>query len=706
MTSSAYEEAPEDGTPAWKRVAQERLARAIPPAEAQASTRGESDRGNPRAQTFTQDELYADAIPDVNLYDDLPEVHKVSDSEVERILGTTPHEQQYRLLGKGDTPTVRGDENIIRCPMPGHEDKSPSASFNSKNGAFNCMGCGADGDIFTVAAAHYGMNADSTDLPYIKRKLAAQLSGAQVEDYGNHEVLATPAVREVIELQTKKEQDESKSELEEMRLRLIKNEEVETDEPEQAEAEDFLEAVPEFETIVPEPLPTPESTPPSSQTELSWPLDQEPPDVDDYEKMLEPGTFLANYFTACSADRYPNDFHFFHGLLAVGYAAGRDVAYEDDPLVYGNLYVCFVSGTGTGKTNSRHWLYKVLAKAMPYDELDHLRSGVNRLPEAGSGETLIDSMASKEIPYPNRQPGEPASTKGRVKGFVDLDELETFMKKAAGNTSTLRPILTSMYSSNEVSTKSRTSGASIASEPFLSLTANVPPESLRHLMTSNDAFSGFLNRFTFVTARLEKDQRFKNKKVDFDTDALSLQLRELLAWCQVRREITMSPEAEELLEEFFKIEVSAAVPLVKEDADSMLARLDLFIKKYLLLFAVNEMKEVVDVPIAEKAIRLYWISKRNLQVVGVKVQMTATSELEDYIIDAVRAHFKKEAEPITAGDINGRKCQVARKVKALGLDRKDFDIALKNLVGSGDLVEIRGDKADKRVKPKYIPHID
>lgn len=704
--------------PKWKLRAQERLAKKNLPAEAAgngfgASTRGGSDRGNPRAQTFTQDELYADAIPDVNPRDELPKVHKVSDAEVERILDTTPYEQQYRLFGKGDMPqydAARG-EHRMRCPFPWHTDEHASGSFRvDENGkdVYNCFKCGG-GDIFSIAAAHYGMSADGGDLPYIKRKLAAQLSGAQVEDYGAHEVLATPAVREVIELQAKKEQDESKSELEEMRLRLIKNEEVEPVEPEQAEAteaEDFLEAVPEFDTIVPEPLPTPESTPPSSQTELSWPLDQEPPDVDNYEKMLESGTFLSNYFTACSADRYPNDFHFFHGLLAVGYAAGRDVAYSDDPVVYGNMYVCFVSGTGTGKTNSRHWLYKVLAKAMPYDELDHLRSGVNRLAEVASGETLIDSMMSKEIPYPNRQPGEPASTKGRVKGFVDLDELETFMSKAAGKTSTLRPILTSMYSSNEVSTRSRGSGTSIASEPFLSLTANVPPESLRELMTSNDAFSGFLNRFTFVTAKPEKEQRFKNKKVDFDADALSLQLRELLAWCQVRREITMSPEAEELLEEFFRIEISTVVPLVREDADSMLARLDLFIKKYLLLFAVNEMKDVIDIPIAEKAIRLYWISKRNLQVVGVKVKMSASSELEDIILDKIKSHFKKNAEPLTVGEINGNKCQIRAKLKALGLERKDLDIAIKNLVGSGDLVEVRGDKADKRVKPKYIPHID
>lgn len=705
--------AKQDETPAWKRIA-ERIEKEKndPPADA---LRGDRQGKSTGASVDPLYEQYQDAVPDVNLQDELPEVHRVSDAEVERILSTTPHERQYALFGKGDTPIVRGDEHNMRCPMPNHNDDHLSASFNSENGAFNCMGCEKKGDIFTVAAAHYHMNADSTDLPYIKRKLAGQLSGAPVEDYGNHEVLATPAVQEIIDLQAKKERDESKSELEEMRLRLIKNEEepVGTDTdgtdsaaPELKAVEDYAEAVPDFDTIVPDPLPTPESTAPSTRTDVDFPLDQEPPDVDDYTKMLEPGTFLADYYAAASKDRYPNDFHFFHGLLAVGYAAGRDVVFVDDPVVYGNLYVCFMSGTGTGKSNTRDWLNAVLRKALPWDEIDPTRSGVSYLAETASGETLIDSMVGKEIPYPNQKPGEPTSTTGRVKGFLNIDELESFIKKASGSSSTLRPVLTSMYASSEVSTRSRGSGTSIATEPFLSVTANVPPESLRSLMNSGDASSGFLNRFTFVTTGLRKSQKLLNPQVDFDVDALSLKLRELLAWCQVRREVTVSPEAAELLEEFFKVEIATTAPLVDHDRDDMLVRLEVFIKKYLLLFAINEMKEVVDVPVAEKAIRLYWLTKRNLNSAGVKIKTSATSELEEHILEKVVAQFKKDAEPITAGDIMGKKCQVVRKVKSLGLESKDFDIAMRNLVATGMLVEIKPDKSDKRVKPKYIPHID
>lgn len=705
--------------PAWKRIAQERLEKKNPPTEVDSgakgatSTRGDSVRGNTRAQTFTHDELYADAIPDVNLDEDLPEVHKVSDAEVERILSAIPIGRQYALLGKGDKPTERGDENIIRCPMPGHEDKSPSASFNSRNGAFNCMGCGAEGDILTVAAAHYGMNSDSTDLPYIKRRLAGELSGAPVEDYGNHEVLATPAVRELIEVQAKKEQDESKSEMEEMRLRLIKNDEAEpveqgepvADEVEvPSEEEMFQESLPEVEVEVPE------STPPSTETGLDFPLDQRPPNWDDYEEMLEPGTFLADFYNTCKMDLAPNDFHFFHGLLALGLASGRDAHLKDNPNVYGNMYLCFVANSGTGKTRSRFWLERIISIAMPWDELDSKRGGVLNTPLPGSGESLIDCMVSKEIAYPNAIPGDPSTTTGRVKAFIDIDELETFTSKSNHQTSTLRPILTSMYGGGVVATQSRGRGMSAAHEPYLSLATNVPPESLRTIVHKGDTFSGFLNRFTFAYISDEKltakEQDFFSDEVDFDEYALADKLRKVLHWCQHRRSISYTTEAKQTLRDFYKAELGKNSPLVNPSADPMFARLELAVKKYLLLFAVNEMKEVVDVPIVEKAIRMYWISRESLASVGVKVGSSATGELEDYIIERVRAHFKKEAEPLTAGEISGKKCQVNRKVKALGLDRKDFDSAIKNLVGSGDLVEIRGDKSDKRVKPKYIPHID
>lgn len=692
-------------------MAEERLAREKnPPAEAGGtSRRGDSGSGNTRAQTFTQDELYADSIPDVNLAGDLPEPYVASDTEVERIIDSTPIEAQYAKFGKGDTPEPRGAERIIRCPLPTHRDTHPSASYNVESGLFNCMGCGASGDIFRVAAAHYGMNDDSSDLPYIKRKLASDLSGAPVEQYGNHEVLATPTVRAAMEAEAKKDQDESKSELEEMRLRLIKNTDDDSDDHEDADdqgpLEDYSEAIPDIETKVPDPLPVPESTPPSTRSVLSFDLTKEPPN-NDYNSMLEPGTFLHDFYTTCSADPMPNDFHFFNGMLALGYASGRDAYFADLPPVYGNLYMCFVAPSGAGKSRSRYWLDKLIESAMPYDELDHLRSGVNRLADPNSGEKLIELMSAKEIPYPNKKPHDPATTKGRIKGLLYLDEFETFINSSGRTGNTLKNIITTMFGSDRAATSSRTGGVLLAEEPYLSLSANIPTESLRTAVNKGDTFSGFLNRFTFVNITTEKEQTFTSKPIHFDRDALSLQLRKIMSWCQVRRPLTLSPEAAELMEDFFKKVLAEDVPLVNQEADVMLARLDLFVKKYLLLFAVNEMKEVIDVPVAEKAIRLYWITKKNLQHVGVKIGTSATSELEDHIIEKVKAKFMKEPEPLTSGDIMGGKCKVTRKVKALGLESRDFETAMRNLVAIGALIEIRGDKSDRRVKPKYIPHVD
>jgi len=47
-----------------------------------------------------------------------------------------------------------GDEGIIRCPFPDHDDGTASFSFDNKKGLFNCFGCGRGGDVVNL---HYYM---------------------------------------------------------------------------------------------------------------------------------------------------------------------------------------------------------------------------------------------------------------------------------------------------------------------------------------------------------------------------------------------------------------------------------------------------------------------------------------------------------------------------------------------------------------------
>jgi CHC2 zinc finger len=60
-----------------------------------------------------------------------------------------------RLCGPGQLRKV-GDKWVARCPLPQHEDKTPSFTVYPKSNSFFCYGCLAGGDVVNLAAAAWG----------------------------------------------------------------------------------------------------------------------------------------------------------------------------------------------------------------------------------------------------------------------------------------------------------------------------------------------------------------------------------------------------------------------------------------------------------------------------------------------------------------------------------------------------------------------
>jgi hypothetical protein len=60
-----------------------------------------------------------------------------------------------RLTGPGGLRRV-GREWVGRCPLPEHEDRSPSFTVNAENGVFFCHGCLRGGDVVELARLAWG----------------------------------------------------------------------------------------------------------------------------------------------------------------------------------------------------------------------------------------------------------------------------------------------------------------------------------------------------------------------------------------------------------------------------------------------------------------------------------------------------------------------------------------------------------------------
>ena len=73
----------------------------------------------------------------------------------------TKHTRRYRGVSvtrvidaaKGEARELTG-----RCPLPDHEDRTPSFTVNPEKGVFYCHGCGAGGDVIDLAQAAWSID--------------------------------------------------------------------------------------------------------------------------------------------------------------------------------------------------------------------------------------------------------------------------------------------------------------------------------------------------------------------------------------------------------------------------------------------------------------------------------------------------------------------------------------------------------------------
>jgi len=86
-------------------------------------------------------------------------------------------------------PKRQGGFLVARCPLPGHDDKTPSFRLNRAEGWWKCMGCGrGGGDVIKFACAYWSLSWPH-DFP-----LALERLGARRGDPGEHRYLP-PAIK-------------------------------------------------------------------------------------------------------------------------------------------------------------------------------------------------------------------------------------------------------------------------------------------------------------------------------------------------------------------------------------------------------------------------------------------------------------------------------------------------------------------------------
>jgi hypothetical protein len=412
----------------------------------------------------------------------------------------------------------------------------------------------------------------------------------------------------------------------------------------------------------------------------------------DWRKIVPTDTFLHKYLEACCNDDAPEEYHFWHGLLALGHAAGRNAYLNDIRPVYGNLLVCLLGGTGYGKSRARAWLDDVIEAALPYRDNGLDTTGTKLVPVPASGENLIAQF--QHIAWDPSMPKGSSEVRTPVNGIVDYDEFAGLLARASRQGATLKQIIMGFSDSRgRITSSSNTGGTFEAISPFCSITASTQPKAVRPLLSRTDTSSGFLNRWIFVGGPRKKREVMGgvHSSIKVDLEPAIESLKKVRGWGGVERDVRFTEDG---LEEFERFIRKSVYPVQEKDDTDLLTRLDLTMKRLILLFCINERRTDADEQVVRRTEPVLSYLIHNYAILNAEIGITQMSELTDLIIKQVARIQKATGRGASARDIIA-----ALKRKSYSPDL--INRALKTMVELDWIDQIKQSKGPGRPTIRY-----
>lgn len=554
---------------------------------------------------------------------DLPEstFRSDDDDDIDRLLsGVDVIEAYRRWCGKME-PNVgsRRESIMVSCPNPAHPDKNPSAWINADKDCGNCALCGGFDkfDIFAWNRAFNvpGYKTDGT-FPALRRAMAEDMGWVTRRTPGGREYLAPIHGDDGDD-----EDDEAVPGFSEPpappRLSIVRAE---------SRSEDAAGDGADVESIA-----------------AADPLANVPP-IDWRSLLDEDSLFLRPWMELCSTDDLPEEFYFWLGLSALGLAVGNDVSLRDRLPVRPNLMLCLTGPSGMGKSRAYNALKDLMYHALPWGSGT---AGVRPIANPGSAEALLD-----EFCIPIYDPTDPKVIIGYepVKGLLYINELAGLTGKAQRAGNTTKQTLMELYDSPApIDTTARGHGKAHAENHFCQVVSTTQPGVMKDLLTSGDALSGFVNRWMFVLGQTKKPVAIGGTPLD--VRGVAAVLRGHRSWGALRRSITLTDDAEALWTRFFHTQV---VPLKMSPDSASFARLDLLMKKLMLLMAVDKRATVVDVRTVEQVISLWSYIVFCFALVDATVGQTIEGEIVEMLRSAATKHNEMTGKAATFRDLQRR----------------------------------------------------
>lgn len=358
----------------------------------------------------------------------------------------------------------------------------------------------------------------------------------------------------------------------------------------------------------------------------------------DWRSFVPEHTPLRRYLDLVCTDDSPEEYHFWNFMSLIGLVCGKKVFLPDTKPVYGNLLTCIIGRTGQQKSRSEGFVADLLERALPFNEKDHFTNGIKVIKNPGSGEYLAAQFLH-EVPDPATAPNQRGKQKmlrnPGVKALIRWPEMATMVGKSAGKGSIIQQTVIELYDvPKHIGGGSLTNGAYGADNPFGSVATTTQLKAIRNLVSTDDAASGFLNRWLFIIGRSKTFQPFGEI---IDVSPLVPDVKAMNDWAEAKfrdnhgwHQMTNGPHGSAQAAADFLTNV--AFPLQMHESE-MLARSVLTFKKLILLFSANMMEDKVSIAAVEQAKVAFMYLTDCLKHIGVRVALNPYDELETLILE-------------------------------------------------------------------------
>lgn len=560
-------------------------------------------------QQVKQEQIVA-SEHDADLIPEIPYEQSDADAAMDKAIDSIDILDAYAHWCNKMTPVVKGSQResiMISCPIPGHADKVPSAWVNLDKQTWFCGGCEIGGDAYDIAAYHFGYPVPAykigTRFHELRREMAKDFGWTITRLAGGVSYIEAPVV-------------ETKA------------------------------ATKPGLVIVAEPVDKPDDVV-TTVTEMYEEYDSPVLGLN-WRNIVPDGTFLSTYMNTVVVDDIPEEYHFWNAMIALGFAVGRDVRLYEGKPVYGNLFVCTIGHTGSGKSQASYHLGTLLTAALPHDWNDAFSKGVRKVSSPGSAEALIHAFQK-----PVADPTDPKKVlfNAPIRGMIEFSELSALMGKASRMGNVSIPVLQQFYDMDDsVATSSMTHGIKEATKPFASALTTTQPRALKGLLKKSDADSGFLNRWVFAPGVDKKRVAIGGDLIDI-TPAVG-PLQEILAWASSfgpTDYMRWSDEAFKLFTEFFN---KIVYPEKMRSHEPLIQRVDLLLKKIILLFTANRKSALVPVEAVNEAMACWPYLMAAYGLIAEELGNTVLDEIKRAVVVYTMRQLKKDGKGMSQRDLN------------------------------------------------------